>query len=107
MRDRAESLFATGDKVAGDAYTAEQLGRQMAQRIKELSDDPAVPLFFGKLTMATDPQPGAAGPERWHIGRRHVPAVRRDGGPPTAPRRRRPWSACRRTAAPRGRRTVP
>lgn len=65
MRERAEHLFTTGDQVAGDAYTAEQLGRQMAQRIKELSDDPAVPLFFGKLTMSDLD-------ERWHIGRRHV-----------------------------------
>ncbi|GAA1362639.1 HelD family protein [Catellatospora chokoriensis] len=85
MRERAEQLFTVGDQVAGDAYTAEQLGRQMAQRIKELSDDPAVPLFFGKLTMATaggEPSAGrrpaappgrAAGEaERWHIGRRHV-----------------------------------
>ncbi|MDI1461875.1 AAA family ATPase [Catellatospora sp. KI3] len=64
MRNRAEELFHVGDRVAGDAYTAEQLGRQMAQRIKELTDDPAAPLFFGKLTMAE--------PEVWHIGRRHV-----------------------------------
>ena len=51
MRDRAQSLFATGDKVAGDAYTAEQLGRHMARRVKELADDPDTPLFFGRLDM--------------------------------------------------------
>lgn len=67
MRERAEQLFTMGDKVAGDAYTAEQPGRQMAQRIKELSDDPSTPLFFGKLTMRHDGRS-----ERWHIGRRHV-----------------------------------
>jgi len=38
MRERAEALFSTGDKVAGDSYTAEQLGRHMARRVKELAD---------------------------------------------------------------------
>ncbi|MFG1657572.1 HelD family protein [Micromonospora chersina] len=70
MRERAESLFATGDKVAGDAYTAEQLGRHMARRVKELADDPTTPLFFGRLDF------GAADPDHagrdYHVGRRHV-----------------------------------
>jgi DNA helicase IV len=64
MRERAEVLFTVGDRVAGDAYTAEQLGRQMAQRIKELADNPDTPLFFGKLTLDEK--------EIFHIGRRHV-----------------------------------
>ncbi len=68
MRDRAEATFAMGDRVAGDAYTAEQLGRQMAQRIKELADNPDTPLFFGKLTMDVS----VNGHELFHIGRRHV-----------------------------------
>ncbi|WP_328464388.1 AAA family ATPase [Actinoplanes sp. NBC_00393] len=63
MRDRAESLFATGDKVAGDAYTAEQLGRHMARRVKELADDPDTPLFFGRLDIEDS---------AYHVGRRHV-----------------------------------
>ncbi|GAA2220194.1 AAA family ATPase [Micromonospora olivasterospora] len=63
MRERAEALYATGDKVAGDAYTAEQLGRHMARRVAELADDPTTPLFFGRLTFAD---------ARYHIGRRHV-----------------------------------
>src|SRR5688572_28456787 len=63
MRDRAQSLFATGDRVAGDAYTAEQLGRHMARRVKELADDPGTPLFFGKLDIDAT---------AYHIGRRHV-----------------------------------
>jgi DNA helicase IV len=66
MRERAEALFSIGDKVAGDAYTAETLGRQMAQRIKELADNPDTPLFFGKLTFDSTPA------EIVHIGRRHV-----------------------------------
>lgn len=63
MRDRAEALFSTGDKVAGDAYTAEQLGRHMARRVKELADDPDTPLFFGRLDIDESP---------YHVGRRHV-----------------------------------
>ncbi|MEU5562789.1 HelD family protein [Micromonospora musae] len=80
MRERAEALFATGDRVAGDSYTAEQLGRHMARRVKELADDPTTPLFFGRLDF------GAATERRhgddvevddevvgvYHVGRRHV-----------------------------------
>lgn len=92
MRTRAEALFATGDKVAGDAYAAETLGRTLSRRVAELADDPSTPLFFGKLdfTSLQDPHdqgPGAAarrydtelltdhgGREGtvYHIGRRHV-----------------------------------
>ncbi|MFG1954154.1 HelD family protein [Micromonospora sp. NPDC048830] len=63
MRERAEALYATGDKVAGDRYTAEQLGRHMARRVAALADDPTTPLFFGRLTFAD---------ARYHVGRRHV-----------------------------------
>lgn len=70
MRERAEALFATGDKVAGDAYTAEQLGRHMARRVKELADDPTTPLFFGRLDFG-DTDPDHAGRD-YHVGRRHV-----------------------------------
>lgn len=70
MRERAEALFSTGDKVAGDSYTAEQLGRHMARRVKELADDPTTPLFFGRLDFGGD-DPDHAGRE-YHVGRRHV-----------------------------------
>ncbi|MEV4811060.1 HelD family protein [Micromonospora avicenniae] len=80
MRERAEALFSTGDKVAGDSYTAEQLGRHMARRVKELADDPTTPLFFGRLDFGgtADRRPGDdAGPDDevvgvYHVGRRHV-----------------------------------
>jgi len=65
MREHAEDLFATGDKVAGDAYAAETLGRHLSRRIAELGDNPDTPLFFGKLTLAE--HEGV-----FHIGRRHV-----------------------------------
>ncbi|MEV4713542.1 AAA family ATPase [Micromonospora sp. NPDC049374] len=70
MRERAEALFATGDKVAGDAYTAEQLGRHLARRVAELADDPRTPLFFGRLDFG-DADAEHAG-RRYHVGRRHV-----------------------------------
>ena len=66
MRDRAEALFATGETVSGDPFAAESLGRQLARRIAELTDDPSAPLFFGRLDFV-----GPAA-ERFHIGRRHV-----------------------------------
>jgi DNA helicase IV len=66
MRSRAEALFATGDKVAGDPFAAQSLGRQLARRIAELTDDPTAPLFFGRLDF------GSPAHERFHIGRRHV-----------------------------------
>jgi thiol-disulfide isomerase/thioredoxin len=49
MRERAQALFDTGDGVAGDGFAAETLGTALARRVAELADDPAVPLFFGKL----------------------------------------------------------
>ncbi|MEN3309946.1 MAG: hypothetical protein V7603_6148 [Micromonosporaceae bacterium] len=64
MREHAQHLFTTGGQVAGDAYSAETLGRTLSRRIAELADDPSTPLFFGRL----DFRDGA----RYHIGRRHV-----------------------------------
>ncbi len=60
MREHAERLFATGDTVAGDAYSAETLGRTLARRVAELADNPDTPLFFGKLEFAAAPGPDAA-----------------------------------------------
>ncbi|MDQ0367431.1 HelD family protein [Catenuloplanes indicus] len=68
MREHAEALFATGDKVAGDSYTAEQLGRHMARRVLELADDPSTPLFFGRLDFGAGEHAG----HDYHVGRRHV-----------------------------------
>ena len=63
MREHAQALFGTGHNVAGDAYTAETLGRTLSRRVAELADDPRTPLFFGKLDFADT---------TYHIGRRHV-----------------------------------
>jgi DNA helicase IV len=70
MREHAEELFSTGDKVAGDAYAAETLGRHLSRRIAELADNPDTPLFFGRLDFnATDEEHAN---QRYHVGRRHV-----------------------------------
>jgi DNA helicase IV len=63
MRGRAESLFSSGADIAGDAYSAETLGRTLSRRVAELADDPNTPLFFGRLDIEES---------AYHIGRRHV-----------------------------------
>jgi DNA helicase IV len=70
MRERAEALYATGDQAAGDAYTAETLGRTLSRRVAELADDPSTPLFFGRLDFGGTAEEHAN--HRYHIGRRHV-----------------------------------
>ena len=60
---RAAALFSTGANVAGDAYSAETLGRTLSRRVAELADDPTTPLFFGRLDIDET---------AYHIGRRHV-----------------------------------
>jgi DNA helicase IV len=68
MRERAQALFASGEHVAGDAYSAETLGATLSRRVAELADDPRTPLFFGRLTFGTGEYAG----QSHHIGRRHV-----------------------------------
>ncbi len=70
MRERAQALFATGEDVAGDAFSAETLGRTLSRRVKELADDPSTPLFFGRLDFG--PGAGEHSDHRYHVGRRHV-----------------------------------
>jgi DNA helicase IV len=72
MREHVEHLFATGDKVAGDPYSAETLGRTLAKRVRELADNPDTPLFFGKLTFTPDAADAESAGHAFHIGRRHV-----------------------------------
>jgi DNA helicase IV len=69
MRERARHLFSTGDTVAGDAFSAETLGRTLARRVAELADDPSTPLFFGRLTFSVSSDHSG---HNFHIGRRHV-----------------------------------
>ncbi len=79
MRDRAESLYRTGDGVGGDPFSAEALGVALARRIAELADDPDTPLFFGRLDHSADTEHQDNAGTSFHIGRRHVTD---DGGEP-------------------------
>ena len=62
MRARTAAMDAS---AGGDWVSREYLQSTFALRMKQLADDPSVPLFFGRLDYADD-----AG--SFHIGRRHV-----------------------------------
>jgi DNA helicase IV len=72
MRERTASMEA----LSGDRVSGEYLKFTLWKRMKALEDDPAIPLFFGRLdygdgaALATDSvgRPG----EQFYIGRRHV-----------------------------------
>jgi DNA helicase IV len=73
MRDRTLALDA--DKAGGSALASEYLKGALYYRAQALIDDPDTPLFFGRLDMSTDPEPGAAAdPDEttYYVGRRHV-----------------------------------
>ena len=61
MRDRTASMDSA---AAGDWVSREYLESTFALRMKQLADDPTIPLFFGRV----DYRDG----EDFHIGRRHI-----------------------------------
>ncbi|MDR7384830.1 HelD family protein [Promicromonospora iranensis] len=62
MRDRVAALDG---RYAGDRVSADALEAALARRMEQLTDDPEIPLFFGRITLGGDA-------ETFHIGRRHV-----------------------------------
>ncbi len=79
MRERTLALDAAGGNVVSTQYLAAALHHRAAA----LTDDPQVPLFFGRIdagpvdTGSAGPAAGAdasgaAGTARWYVGRRHV-----------------------------------
>lgn len=60
MRERTESMDSA---AAGDWVSREFLESTFALRMKQLADDPTIPLFFGRLDYDD---------ESFHIGRRHI-----------------------------------
>ncbi len=67
MREHTLSL----DAQSADRVNAEVLARALYYRARALEDDPSTSLFFGRID--TDGStPGAPGPERLYIGRRHI-----------------------------------
>ncbi|MFC4787082.1 HelD family protein [Nocardioides sp. MAHUQ-72] len=65
MRERTASMDSA---AAGDWVSREFLESTFALRMKQLADDPTIPLFFGRLDMV----PTGSTTESWHIGRRHI-----------------------------------
>ncbi len=66
MREHTAGLTAIG----GDHVSTEHLKQVLHRRMQALEDDPAVPLFFGRLDYAADL--GAERDETLYVGRRHV-----------------------------------
>jgi DNA helicase IV len=60
MRERTSRLDGAG---AADWVSREYLESALALRMKQLADDPSIPLFFGRIDSAD---------ESFHIGRRHI-----------------------------------
>ncbi len=66
MRQHTAGLSAEG----GNHVSTQHLKQLLYRRMKALEDDPAVPLFFGRLEYAADL--GAEQDEVLYVGRRHV-----------------------------------
>lgn len=62
MRERTASMDSA---AAGDWVSREFLESTFALRMRQLADDPTIPLFFGRLDYETSR-------ERFYIGRRHI-----------------------------------
>lgn len=72
MRDRVAALDG---RYAGDRVSADVLEATLARRMEQLTDDPEIPLFFGRITVEEDAVTEGIveiGTETFHIGRRHV-----------------------------------
>ena len=65
MRERTAAMDAA---AAGDWVSREYLESTFALRMKQLADDPTIPLFFGRLDYDGTEHPE----ESFHIGRRHI-----------------------------------
>ena len=61
MRERTASMDSA---AAGDWVSREYLESTFALRMKQLADDPTIPLFFGRVDYSDG--------EDFHIGRRHI-----------------------------------
>ena len=66
MRDRVAALDG---RYAGDPVSADVLEAALARRMEQLTDDPEIPLFFGRIDVEESIGLSA---ETFHIGRRHV-----------------------------------
>ncbi|GAB2487956.1 AAA family ATPase [Promicromonospora xylanilytica] len=67
MRERVAALDG---RYAGDRVSAEVLEATLARRMEQLTDDPEIPLFFGRIDVGRNDTAEVG--ETFHIGRRHV-----------------------------------
>ncbi|MGI8645704.1 MAG: hypothetical protein ACR2JD_05240 [Nocardioides sp.] len=67
MRERTAAMDASG---AADWVSREYLQSTFELRMRQLADDPRVPLFFGRLDYGAGDRDNQG--ESFHIGRRHV-----------------------------------
>ncbi|ACZ87000.1 HelD family protein [Streptosporangium roseum] len=72
MLDGARLNVVVGERVAGDRYSAERLGRHLKSLAKELAEEPDGPPFFGRLDFGSGPAAGDHRAQRYYIGRRHI-----------------------------------
>ncbi|MGK5671722.1 HelD family protein [Micromonospora sp. URMC 106] len=72
MKEHARMRVTTGEQVAGDRYTAEQLGRMLKSYAKELAEEPDSPLYFGRLQFGTGPDADEHRDQNYYIGRRRI-----------------------------------
>ena len=78
MRERTASMDSS---AAGDWVSREFLESTFALRMRQLADDPTIPLFFGRLDMVSTGSTSEGSRRRstdegadetFHIGRRHI-----------------------------------
>ncbi|MEU1792530.1 AAA family ATPase [Streptomyces sparsogenes] len=67
----ARERVVTGEDAFGDGASAEVLGRELRSHAKELAEEPAGPLFFGRLDFDEAPTGEHRG-QSYHIGRRRI-----------------------------------
>ncbi|GAA2337015.1 HelD family protein [Streptomyces cuspidosporus] len=68
----ARERVVTGEDAFGDGASAEVLGRELRSHAKELAEEPAGPLFFGRLDFDEAPATGEHRGQSYHIGRRRI-----------------------------------
>ncbi|MEU5975805.1 AAA family ATPase [Streptomyces sp. NPDC047315] len=84
MVDDAAQQVVIGEHAFASGADAEVLGRQLRSRAKEMREEPAGPLFFGRLDFTSDASAGEHRAQRYHVGRRRITGRTRPVAGPTA-----------------------
>ncbi len=72
MVDGAAEQVVSGENAFASGADAEVLGYQLRSWAKELREEPAGPLFFGRVDFADDASAGDHRGQSYHIGRRRI-----------------------------------